>query len=438
MDIVRIEPCMLKGTVTVPPSKSIAHRAILSAALSGGRCRIRNVAMSKDIQATLDCVKALGYEAEYDAKHGVLQCCGHSAKELAEELHLFCGESGSTLRFLMPLALLSGRRIVLHGNGRLMQRPQKPYLDLFAKKGIVCVQNADSIMMQGELKAGLFELAGNVSSQFITGLLFALPLLPQESEIRLTTLLESKGYVDLTLSVLRDFGIVVKNEHYRRFVIPGGQTYQPKDYTIEGDYSQAAFFLTAGALGCDVACRGLNPDSLQGDKKILELLKQAGAKIHVAKDGTVKAERTNRMTGIRADASEIPDLVPILAVLAAFCSGESLIYNAGRLRMKESDRLAATARELRHLGVSIQEGSDWLKIVGGDVLSGTTVSAWNDHRIAMAIAIAACRAEGTVGITGAKTAVGKSYPDFFEVYQRLCVGPKPTLGYGTIITEELR
>ena len=436
MDIIRIEPQMLQGTVQVPPSKSVAHRAIIAAALSDGTCRISNVAMSKDIQATLDCMRKLGSMFRINTQKGEVTFTGRSKKPLPKEITLDCGESGSTLRFLIPLALLTGRKVILTGRGRLMQRPQKPYIELFAKKGITCVQQEDCIRLQGDLKPGLFKLPGNISSQFITGLLFALPQLQGDSEIQLTTLLESKGYVDLTLAVLRDFGIVIKNDNYRRFIIPGGQTYQSRNYTIEGDYSQAAFFLVAGALGCDVRCTGLNMESLQGDKKILELVKEAGAKLDQIDDTTVQVRRTDTMHGIRIDAREIPDLVPILAVLCAFCKGESLIHSAARLRMMESDRLTATTSELRQLGANIEEGVDFLKITGTDVLSGTTVSSWNDHRIAMAAAIAACRAEGEVSITGAREAVTKSYPDFFEVYERLQAGPSALLDAKTTITEE--
>lgn len=428
MDMARIEPNMLKGTVTVPPSKSVAHRAMIAAALSGGGCTISNVAMSKDIQATLDCMQALGATVQVDPKAGTVQFSPRSKQALPEEIVLPCGESGSTLRFLIPLALLTGRSVTLTGRGRLMQRPQKPYLDMFAQRGISCVQNEDSIKIKGELKAGLYKIPGNVSSQFITGLLFALPLLEGDSEIQVTTMLESKGYVDLTLSVLKDFGIEVQNDRYRRFIIPGGQTYQPKGMVVEGDYSQAAFFLVAGALGCDICVKGLRKDSLQGDKKILEILEEAGAEVEYLDEDTIQVRRTDKMHGIRIDAREIPDLVPILAVLCAFCKGESLIHNAGRLRMKESDRLTATASELKHLGAQIEEGVDFLKIVGTDTLCGTTVSAWNDHRIAMAMAIAACRCEGEVSICGAQEAVTKSYPDFFEVYHSLQNGPTVLLG----------
>ena len=436
MDITYIQPNMLKGTVQAPPSKSVAHRAIIAAALSGGRCRIRNVAMSKDIQATLGCMAALGAKVQFDEKKGEVLLDGREKKPNKKTLTMNCCESGSTLRFMIPLALLTGQKVTFSGEGRLMQRPQKPYADLFAQKGISYIQEENAIHVKGMLQAGLFQLPGNVSSQFITGLLFALPLLEGDSEIQLTTILESKGSVDLTLQVLKDFGIKIENKNYRRFIIPGGQSYQPCDYTVEADYSQAAFFLVAGALGCDVSVSGLNRESLQGDKKILELLQETGANVEEDVNGAIRAIRTNSMHGIRIDAGEIPDLVPILAVLCAFCDGESLIYNAGRLRMKESDRLSAVTCELRHLGVQIEEGADYLKINGAQVVNGTTVSSWNDHRIAMALAIAACRAEGEVAIVDAKKSVTKSYPDFFEVYTALQTGPEVLLKANTIITEE--
>ena len=436
MDIINIEPVMLKGEVLVPPSKSVAHRAIIAAALSGEECSISNISMSKDIQATLGCMKKLGADFEIDARNSKVIFYGKKKKSLPKKLILDCCESGSTLRFLIPVALTTGKLVEMTGQGRLMQRPQKPYFDLFSRKEIEYIQNDNYIRLNGQLKSGLFRLPGNISSQFISGLLFALPLLEGDSEIEVTTLLESKGYVDLTLAVLRDFGIEIENKNYRRFIVAGGQKYHARDYRIEGDYSQAAFFLTAGALGCDVKCAGLNPDSLQGDKKILDILKEAGAEIITGTDGAVQALRTDYMHGIKIDAREIPDLVPILAVLCAFCKGESNIINAGRLRMKESDRLAAVSGELKQLGAEITERVDSLKIIGRDVLHGNTVSAWNDHRIAMSMAIAACRCEGEVSITGAAEAVKKSYPDFFKVYDSLQKGPRPVIGFGEIITED--
>ncbi len=435
MDIVQIEPRMLQGRVLIPPSKSIAHRVMIAAALSGEPCRIENVAFSKDIEATLGCIKALGVEFLIDKKAGEVVFSGKKRK-IIRNPELQCGESGSTLRFLIPVSLLFERKITLSGKGRLMSRPQKPYLDIFKEKKISCNTIKDTMLLEGVLVPGKYSLPGDVSSQFVTGLLFALPLLEGDSEIIITTEMESKGYLDLTLSVLKDFGIQIKNENYCRFLVPGGQKYHAKDYRIEGDYSQAAFFLVAGAIGCDLCCEGLNPKSLQGDKKILDILVDAGAKVTTYPDGSIKATRTESMNGIEIDAREIPDLVPVLAVFCGFLKGESRIINAGRLRMKESDRLAAIASELSRLGLTIEEGIDYLKIQGTQTLCGETVSAWNDHRIAMALAIAACRCEGTIIITGGKKAVQKSYPDFFDVYQKLQEGPKTLLGFGEEIKEQ--
>lgn len=436
MDIVNIEPVMLKGTVDAVPSKSVAHRAIISAALSGGECTVRNIALSKDILATLDCVKALGADFKLDKKNNLIHFLRRKPINRIKNLTMDCCESGSTLRFMMPIALTTGKSITMTGRGRLMQRPQKPYFDLFSHKAISYVHNDDSISLGGQLKSGLFKLPGNISSQFISGLLFALPLLDGDSEIEVTTPMESKGYVDLTIDVLKTFGIEIENRSYRRFIIKGNQRYQPKDYTVEGDYSQAAFFLVAGAVGCEIKCTGLNPNSLQGDKEIIDIIKRCGAAIRTYKDGSIAAVHTTKMHGITIDAAEIPDLVPILTVLCCFCKGESRIINAGRLRMKESDRLSAITDELRRLGADITEGTDYLIINGIHTLHGNTVSARGDHRIAMSEAIAACRCEGEVSITGGAEAVTKSFPNFFEVYSGLQTGPKPIINHGEIIASE--
>lgn len=419
MDVLTIDPNMLRGTVQVPPSKSVAHRAIIAAALSRETCRIRNIAPSKDILATLRCMKALGAAFSVDEKEHTVVFERTAQRRIKKEAVLCCEESGSTLRFLIPLALLCAKTVTFVGKGRLMQRPQTPYFSIFDKKGISYHMEGDRLRVSGTLSAGHYALPGNVSSQFVSGLLFALPMLLGDSVIEITTEMESRAYLDLTLSVLKDFGISVTHENYRRFQIPGGQAYRACPYTVEADYSQAAFFLVAGALGCDVRCKGLRSDSLQGDRKILSLIEKTGAKLTRFSDGSVRAEPTATMRGIEIDAGEIPDLVPILAVLCAFLRGESRIINAGRLRMKESDRLAAIASELSRLGARVKEGTDSLTIEGSQTLHGETVSAWNDHRIAMALSIAACRCEGAVTLTGAKEAVKKSYPDFFAVYRAL-------------------
>lgn len=419
-DIKRIESKMLKGTVAVPPSKSVAHRAIIAAALSGDDCVIENVSMSNDISATVECMRKLGAKCQVNSKNMTVHISEKKTYKVKDMITLDCGESGSTLRFIMPLALGRGVPVKFVGHGRLMKRPQIPYFNIFRDKGIYFETGDDFIILNGELKSGTYGLAGNVSSQFISGLLFALPIIDGDSEILISGELESRGYVDLTIDILSKFGIEIENYKYKLFRIKGGQKYKScKEFKIEADYSQAAFFLVAGAIGCNVECLNLNPDSLQGDRAILDIIKQSGARVVKGPSGGIMAKRTAVMHGITVDAKNIPDLVPIISVLCAFCSGESRIINAGRLRHKESDRLKSTASELARLGVNIREETDSLTIYGRDLLESNVCSAWNDHRIAMALAIAACRTEGSVEITGAYEAVKKSYPDFFEIYDKL-------------------
>lgn len=419
-DIKRIQSKMLVGTVPVPPSKSVTHRAIIAASLSGTDSLIENVSMSNDINATVECMRRLGSKLRVNSKNMTVKISNKKTYKVKEMITLDCGESGSTLRFLMPLVLGRGVPVKLTGQGRLMQRPQTPYFNIFREKGIAYKAEADYIILDGNLTAGEYSLPGNVSSQFITGLMFALPMLDGDSEIIISSELESKGYIDLTIDVLKKFGIEIENYKYRLFRIKGGQKYiSIPEFKIEADYSQAAFFLVAGAIGCNVECMNLNPKSLQGDRAIVDIIKQTGARIIDGPNGGLMAKRTAIMHGITVDARDIPDLIPIIAVLCSFCDGESNIINAGRLRHKESDRLKATATELKRLGVDIIEGTDSLKIIGRDLLEGNVCSAWNDHRIAMALSIAACRTEGCIEITGANVAVTKSYPDFFEVYDRL-------------------
>lgn len=418
MDTVKIEPTALKGKVKAPPSKSFAHRAVISAFLSGEECRISNIKLSNDIAATLSCIKSLGAKYDYDEKKrvAVISKC---EDKLHKKVRLDCRESGSTLRFFIPIALCFAENIEFCGEGRLMQRPLKPYFDIFDQKGITYRQKKGVLSIKGKLKSGDFFIDGSVSSQFITGLLFALPLLDGNSRIIIEGGLSSKGYIDITLDVLRKFGIKIKNENYKCFVIEGNQKYKSRSYTVEGDFSQAAFFLVAGAIGCDITCTGLKENSLQGDKKILDIIESTGAKIEKTGTSKFRAVQTATMHGITVDADEIPDLVPIMAVLFAFCKGESRIVNAGRLRLKESDRLAAIAAELKKMGADIDEGEDFLIIHGKQILNGAEVLSHNDHRIAMAAAIAACRCEGDLAIDGAKKSVKKSYPDFFEDYKKL-------------------
>lgn len=398
---IRITPGPLSGTVTPPPSKSIAHRAILAASLAQGRSLIRNVALSQDIEATLRCAQDFGCHC---ARNGyALEIAGTCGEKLTpgELVYCDCGESGSTLRFMIPitLALAGGGYFV--GKGRLMERPQRPYFDLFDEKGIFYEQKDGALTLRGELKPGEYRLPGNVSSQFVTGLLYALPLLDGDSEIILTSPLESRGYVNMTLDVLDKFGVRVEALE-KGWLVPGGQKYQSHDLTVEADWSQAAFWYGAIALGSSLELEGLNTFSTQGDMRIVS--------------DFLKLQRPGKL---ELDVSDCPDLVPPLALMAAVRSGTVRLTNAARLRLKESDRLSSVTQTLNALGAQVEEGPDFLSITGVDHLAGgITVDCCNDHRIAMMAAIAATRCKAPVTLLGAEC-VKKSYPDFWEEYKRL-------------------
>lgn len=398
MDI-RIEPSQLRGTVDIPASKSCAHRALISAALAEGISVISGVSMSKDIEATIGAMTALG--AEFNVDGTTVTVSGISSR--MDKAVIDCNESGSTLRFVIPIAAALGTDSRFIGRGRLPQRPIDIYTRELVKNGIKFLTETMPYDITGTLKGGIFEIEGNVSSQFVTGLLFALPLLEGNSEIRLTSHLESRPYVDITIDILRRFGITVESSE-NGFRIVGGQKYKPYDYRVEGDYSQAAFFYVANALGSEVNISNLVPDSVQGDRKILEILNET------CYNGSIGC--------YRADCSDIPDLVPILAVLGAFGSGESVIYNAQRLRIKESDRLVTTAAMLNELGGDVAVTEDGLIIRPTGRMHGGTIDSAGDHRIVMAAAIAATKTDGAVIIRGAEAAE-KSYPDFFKDYIHL-------------------
>ena len=397
-----ITPAVLKGTVTPPPSKSQAHRLIIAAALSDGFCKLSNVDLSEDIQATLRCMRTLDADASADGTiiRGADLVDGH--EEPAPEV-MDCGESGSTLRFLIPVALALKGGGKFTGHGRLMERPQGPYFALFREKGIFYEQKDGVLTVEGKLTAGVYTLPGNVSSQFITGLLYALPLLEGDSRIELTTDLESRGYVDMTLDALKRFGVTAEYDGKRTFHVPGNQYYQHQNLAIEADWSNAAFWYGAKFLGCPVEIGGLDQASVQGDRAIAGFYEQMG--------GAGRLE---------LDVSQCPDLVPPLAAMAALRAGETTaIVNAGRLRIKESDRLATVTEVLNALGAQVEEHEDHLVIRGREKLAGgVTVSGHNDHRIAMMAAIAAIRCEKPVTITGAEC-VKKSYPRFWEDYEAL-------------------
>lgn len=400
MDL-RLTPTPLRGSVTVPASKSMSHRMVIAAALAhGGESMVDNLSLSEDITATLKAVKMLGASYEMSGGRAVIR----GGRSSIDAPLLDCGESGSTLRFLIPIALALTGEVSFTGHGRLMERPLDTYFDLFDQKGISHTLENGILTVKGTLTGGEFPLSGAVSSQFITGLLFTLPLLKEDSRIVITDSLSSKAYVAMTLDALKAFGIQAEQEGWNSFAIPGGQKYQPRNVSVEGDYSQAAFFLEANFTGSKISLDGLNPDSLQGDRAAADILasyKNSGE--------------------IIVDADEIPDLIPALAAAAAFRTGEvTRFVNAGRLRVKESDRIASTVAMLRALGAKAESGEDSITVYGSKALPGNVspVNCQNDHRIAMAAGAASCGCENQVTLLGAEC-VRKSYPRFWDDFRTL-------------------
>ena len=417
---LKITPNMLSGNVNVPPSKSISHRAVICAGLSQGVSTVENLIYSDDIKATLQAMKTFGMTVMMEACQGDRytltlrndNMANVNKKPLDKPATIDCHESGSTIRFLMPFFELSSAPVTFSGRGRLIERPYTTYYRIFDEKGIA-YETTDGLLpvtVSGALPAGRYALEGNVSSQFITGLMLVLPLLKADSTIEITTHLESKGYVDLTLEALSAFGIKVENKAYESFEIKGNQAYTATNYFVEGDYSQAAFWLVAAAIGNGVSLSGMKWESLQGDREILDILERMGAKV-TYDNHNIQVE-VDKLKGITIDASQCPDLVPVLAVLCSLSEGTSQIIKAERLRIKESDRLKAISTELNKMGAAITETPDGLIIEGISGFKGATVDAWNDHRIAMAIAVASTRTEGNVELTGFD-AVKKSYPMFW-------------------------
>jgi len=404
------------GTVRIPPSKSLSHRALICAGLaalqSSGESCLRQIGNSEDIEATMSCMKQLGINYSIQSDGTILVQPDPAAAKAAV---MDCRESGSTLRFLLPLAAIDGTRRTLTGQGRLMERPMEIYETIFARKDLYYQREGSTLTVQGPLLSGDYHLPGNVSSQFISGLLFALPLLQGDSRIILTTPLESAAYVDLTLDTMKSFGITIEQPDACTYRIPGSQCYQPQYYTVEGDYSQAAFFLAAGALGQSVKCDGMHPESIQGDAAIIDILKRMGAEVFW--QGGYLQALPSQLRGIDIDVREIPDLVPPLAVLLSLAEGTSHIVNAGRLRIKESDRLSAMTSELRKLGALVEEGENSMTITGRPSLDGGQTDAHGDHRIAMAMAVAAIRCEAPVSLSGWQH-VSKSYPGFWEDFEK--------------------
>lgn len=417
---VIITPGHLKGSVVVPSSKSIGHRDLICAALAEGESIVDNISVSQDIEATCSLLRQFGASIEeipsaYEGR--TAYCVQGGLKRQDGIVAADCGESGSTLRFLIPAGLYVGNTVAYTGRGQLVRRPLEPYYRIFEAHGI-SYEPTDGglpLVVAGSLQPGRYELAGNVSSQFFTGLLLVLPLLSGDSVLESTTALESLSYVTMTLDCMARHGVHVQWDGRRTFHIPGNQQYRAGTYAVEGDYSQAAFWLTAGVLGQSIECLGLRHPSSQGDEVIVSILQDMGAVIQ--REDCIIAQ-PSRLTGREINVEDCPDLVPILAVAASLGQGVTHITHAARVRLKECDRLHAIAAELNALGARIEEKPDGLIIQGVGTLTGGKVSGWNDHRIAMALAIASQRCSGELIIEGAEC-VRKSYPEFWQDFARL-------------------
>ena len=419
MSQIQLIPTKLKGKITPPPSKSLAHRAIIAAGLSKGISRIDHIEYSQDIKATIKAMEALGTIIEQHEDYLIINGQYIFTKNnTMPGVEIDCEESGSTLRFMIPISIVKENKVRFIGRGQLGRRPLNTFYEIFERQniGYLYRENVLDLNIIGTLKPDLYRIPGNISSQFITGLLFALPLLSSDSIIEMTSPLESRGYIDLTLQVLKLYGIEIINHEYKQFIIRGRQEYQARDYTVEADFSQAAFYLVADALGNDITVMNLNMESLQGDKAILDILRQMNCTIE-QQDGGIKVIN-HGLTGTTVDASQCPDIIPVVSLALAIAKGDSQVIHAGRLRIKECDRLSATVKELNALEAKLIEHEDSMEITGVNSLKGGSVSSHDDHRMAMMLAIASTICQKDVIIDN-KECVKKSYPDFWEDFMML-------------------
>ena len=411
-------PARIGGTVSAPPSKSMAHRAVLCSALAKGTSHIENLEFSKDISATLAAAGQLCARVESGPADALVEGLGHFRPVFGP---VDCCESGSTLRFLIPLASLTGQSITFVGRGRLMERPQSVYETLYRKQNLHFEQANGQLTVAGSLRGGEYTLAGNVSSQFISGLLFALPLLAGDSTLHLIPPVESRSYIEMTRAAQAAFGVTSHWLDDTTLCIPGGQQYHPRDYIVEGDYSQAAFLAVLGAVKGGITLTGLAAETLQGDAAILDILRRCGAKFTRTEAGLVFEQAP--LHGVDIDLADCPDLGPVLMVLGLLCEGTTVIRNAERLRIKESDRIAAMEAELRACGGVLSSEGGTITVQGCKPrlhAPEAPLSGHNDHRVVMSLTVLALAADIPLAINEAE-AVQKSWPHFFDALKPLGV-----------------
>lgn len=402
----QIIPSKLSGTVQIPSSKSVNHRAIISASLATGTSKVENVYISDDINATINAMRAIGAMITEEDDMLVIEGVDINTQAFEIPITIDCAESGSTLRFIIPILAAMKGHYTLTGRGLLLSRPMEPFKGMLDQCGVSHEFTKSHIIIDtrdNQLTSGTYHFPGDISSQFITGLLFTLPKLEGNSTINIDSPLESTGYIDLTIDTLKDFGVTIDRPSYEEYLIQGNQDYKAADYFIEGDYSQAAFFLVANHLGADITLKGLNMDSKQSDKAIIEFLE-------IINDAE---------TAVTIDGSNCPDIIPAFALACAVAKYPTLIDNVSRLRIKECDRLHATVTELNKLGADLVEHEDAIEVrpvphLNGDVV----VESYNDHRMAMMLAVAGSVCKYPIKINEAES-VSKSYPTFWTEYEKL-------------------
>lgn len=413
MDLIII-PSKLSGTVKIPSSKSLTHRAIISAALANGTSTIKNIIYSHDIVATIYSMEKLGATFDMHDDYVIVNGINNTFPSTIENID--CNESGSTLRFLIPIFSLCNTEITFNGSKKLYERPLTIYEEIYNDQKLEFKLSESQLITKGSLKPKKYSIKGNISSQFISGMLFTLPLLKEDSIIEITGLYESKAYVDLTIDILSKYGITI-TENNNTYIIKGNQKYTAHDYYIEGDYSQFAFFAVAGMFNNEIKCLDMNTNSIQGDKAILNIIKSMNGKIDIKKNQLNALP--SKTTSTTIDLSQCPDLGPIIAVLAATSTGTTTIVNADRLRLKESNRLSVMVEILTSLGIESTETKDGMIITGSsNIKGGITLDSHNDHRIAMSIAIISTVCEKPLILTNAD-AINKSYPHFFEDFEKI-------------------
>ncbi len=425
MSTVILKNSALNGTVQAPSSKSVAHRIMICAALSRSKCYIKNVSGSNDMDATIGCLEALGAKFTRNGSTLYLDATNFVEKNSAEHFTLNCKESGTTLRIMIPICAALGLNVTFIGEGRLPFRPLDEYLTLLPEHGVTCTMGDDflPLTIKGKLCGESFSISPKVSSQYVTGMLLALSLLDNDTKLELTSDMVGSQYVDITVDVMQKFGVNVAFAD-NAFSLNGAQIFTTKaEYAdesiginVEGDWSQAAFFLCAGAVSSDVTVTNLDVNSRQGDKAIVEILRAFGADVEINADSV--RVRKSSLKGAEIDALDTPDLVPVVAMLSSFAGGVTNIYGVERLKFKESDRLLSTSAMINALGGQATYTDDCMTITGTKRLTGGIVQSYNDHRIVMAAAVGALLSDGDTTILDAH-AVNKSYADFFDDYNSL-------------------